>query len=176
MPDRPPARLIPTTYDGGKGSDLVHFRAPREFAIAVSRIHARDPHSFQTESDVWRLAARIGLDALQDARTMPTALGVVTAAASVLEHRLIRERGTALLTALIEEVDLVRLRGTSGQQEGQRLITGAVEELQQIPAGFWRDEFLHQIDTRVRPLLTAPQQKRLHLIRDRVRDEEEKAQ
>ena len=52
-PSGPSSRtLTPTHYSGGKGTDLAHYRVPKELTILIERIHAEGVSVLLVEQNV----------------------------------------------------------------------------------------------------------------------------
>jgi hypothetical protein len=156
--------LIPASYAGGKGSDLAHFRVPKELTILIERLQAKDPHRFPTVTDVWRLAAKVGADVLEAETSPLSSLAILDASSAIIENDLIRERGSEQVDKLCAAVNDLKGRGLAGGTEAQSLVDRVVTDFTRISNPFWRDELLQLIDHRVRPLLQPGVRRGLSLV------------
>ena len=163
---------VPASYDGGKGSVLVHTRHPREHVMEVAGIHSHDPHHFHTESDVWRFVAHIGLAATAAYYQLPSTIAVLNGTTAVKRDKLIREQTGAMLSDLAEHLHLVGQDGAVGRAHCLELIETTRREYLKMDDRdhYWREKTLAQLD-HYRALVVNAPKKTLHLIYDRVSEE-----
>ncbi len=146
-----PANATTNERGGGTKEDSVHiqFRVPAGVAAHVEAIVYAHKQLWQTNSDVWRTIAFLGIHTLSEiAPPKNSAIEIL----NLILRRAHNQRVQGQMSKVIEDLEELCLR-SGGTEEGKvyaaRQVWLAIKDLEKMPHGYWRTMLLGKLTDRL---------------------------